>query len=127
MKPNPRFVKSVKELDVYRKAFSAAMEIFQKSKSFPVEERFSLTDQIRRSSRSVFACIAEAYKKRKYPNHFVSKLTDSDMENGETQSWLDAALACEYNSQEKYDELNKKSEEVSYLLIYMINNPDKFK
>ena len=103
------------------------MDIFWLTKTFPKEETYSLIDQIRRSSRSVFAWIAEAYKKRKYPNHFVSKLTDSDMENGETQAWLDASLACKYISQEKYDELNKQSEEVSYLLIYMINNPDKFK
>ena len=103
------------------------MEIFFLTKSFPKEEMYSLTDQIRRSSRSVFASIAEAYKKRKYPNHFVSKLTDADMENGETQAWLDASLACSYITNEKYQDLNKQSEEVTYLLIYMINNPDKFK
>ena len=92
-----------------------------------MKETYSLIDQIRRSSRSVFACIAEAYKKRRYPNHFVSKLTDADMENGETQAWLDACLACNYISQEIFDRLNKQSEEVTFLLIYMINNPDKFK
>lgn len=118
---------SFRDLIAYKKSFALAMDIFWLTKTFPKEETYSLIDQIRRSSRSVFACIAEAYKKRKYPNHFVSKLTDSDMENGETQAWLDASLACKYISQEKYDELNKQSEEVSYLLIYMINNPDKFK
>jgi four helix bundle protein len=113
--------------EVYKKVFALSMEIFVLTKGFPKEETFSLIDQIRRSSRSVFSSVAEAYKKRKYPNHFVSKLTDADMENGETQAWLDASLACNYISNEKYLELNKQSEEVTYLLIYMINNPDKFK
>jgi four helix bundle protein len=117
---------SFRDLTSYKKAFSLSMEIFSITKGFPKEETYSLIDQIRRSSRSVFACIAEAYKKRRYPNHFVSKLTDADMENGETQAWLDASLACNYITKEKYDELNKLSEEVTYLLIYMINNPDKF-
>jgi len=103
------------------------MEIFSITKSFPKEETYSLIDQIRRSLRSVFASIAEAYKKRKYPNHFVSKLTDADMENGETQAWLDASLACNYIDIGKYNELNKQSEVITYLLIYMINNPEKFK
>jgi four helix bundle protein len=118
---------SFRDLIAYKKAFSLSMEIFSITKSFPKEETYSLTDQIRRSSRSVFASIAEAYKKRKYPNHFVSKLTDADMENGETQAWLDASLACGYISKEKYLEFNKQSEEVTYLLIYMINNHEKFK
>jgi four helix bundle protein len=118
---------SFRDLIAYKKAFALSMEIFFVTKSFPKEETYSLIDQIRRSSRSVFSCIAEAYKKRKYPNHFVSKLTDSDMENGETQAWLDAALACGYITNDKYEELNKQSEEVTYLLTYMINNPDKFK
>ena len=103
------------------------MEIFFFTKTFPKEETYSLVDQIRRSSRSVFASVAEAYKKRKYPNHFISKLTDADMENGETQAWLDASLACMYITNEKYIELNQLSEDVTRLLIYMMNNPDKFK
>lgn len=118
---------SFRDLIVYKKAFSLSMEIFFLTKTFPKEETYSLVDQIRRSSRSVFASIAESYKKRKYPNHFISKLTDADMENGETQAWLDASLACSYITQEKYTELNQLSEEVTRLLIYMINNPDKFK
>ena len=118
---------SFRDLIAYKKAFALSMEIFSITKGFPKEERYSLIDQIRRSSRSVFASIAEAYKKRRYPSHFVSKLTDADMENGETQEWLDASLACNYITKEKYDEFNKQSEEVSYLLIYMINNHDKFK
>src|SRR6185437_10602406 len=99
---------SFRDLISYKKAFALSMEIVWLTKSFPKEETYSLIDQIRRSSRSVFACIAEAYKKRKYPNHFVSKLTDADMENGETQSWLDASLACGYINEEKYQELNQQ-------------------
>jgi len=106
-----------RDLIACKKAFALSMEIFSVTKSFPKEETYSLIDQIRRSSRSVFASIAEAYKKRKYPNHFVSKLTDADMENGETKAWLDASLACQYISIEKFNELNKQSEEVTYLLI----------
>jgi four helix bundle protein len=118
---------SFRDLIAYKKAFSLSMEIFFITKGFPKEETYSLIDQIRRSSRSVFASIAEAYRKRRYPNHFVSKLTDVDMENGETQAWLDASLACSYITNEKFTELNLQSEEVSRLLIYMINNPDKFR
>ncbi|MES2112944.1 MAG: four helix bundle protein [Bacteroidota bacterium] len=118
---------SFRDLIAYKKAFTLSMDIFFITKTFPKEETYSLIDQIRRSSRSVFSSIAEAYKKRKYPNHFISKLTDADMENGETQAWLDAALACNYVTKEKYIELNQLSEEVTRLLIYMINNPDKFK
>ena len=102
------------------------MEIFWLTKNFPKEETYSLIDQVRRSSRSVFASIAESYKKRKYPNHFISKLTDADMENNETQAWLDASLACEYINNETYLSLNQQSDEVSRLLNYMINNPEKF-
>jgi four helix bundle protein len=117
---------SFRDLIAYKKAFALAMEIFSITKGFPKEETYSLIDQIRRSSRSVFSSIAEAYKKRRYPNHFVSKLSEADMENGETQAWLDASLACNYINNEKYQELNKQSEEVTYLLIYMMNNPEKF-
>src|ERR1700749_5085681 len=101
---------SFRDLIAYKKAFSLSMEIFELTKKFPKEETYSLIDQIGRSSRAVFACIAEAYKKRRYPNHFVSKLSDADMENGETQAWLDTSLACEYVSKETYDELNQLSE-----------------
>jgi len=118
---------SFRDLIVYKKAFSLSMDIYFLTKTFPKEETYSLVDQIRRSSRSVFASVAEAYKKRKYPNHFISKLTDADMENGETQAWLDASLACGYITKEKFEELDNLSEEVTRLLIYMMNNPDKFK
>ena len=91
---------SFKKLLAYSKAFEVAMEIFEFSKSFPKEEKYSLTDQIRRSSRSVCANIAEAYRKRRYEKHFISKLTDSDAENSETQTWIDFALSCNYISSE---------------------------
>lgn len=117
---------TLKTLLAYQKGFELAMDIFSISKSFPKEETYSLTDQIRRSSRSVCANLAEAYRKRRYPNHFVSKLSDSDTENGETQTWLDFALACGYISNEQFEKLNNKAEEVAKLLVYMMNNPQKF-
>ena len=100
---------SFQNLLAFRKSFDLAMEIFNLSKSFPKEETYSLTDQIRRSSRSVSVTISEAYRKRRYPNHFISKLTDSDMENAETQTWLLFALECGYISNIDYQTLNNKS------------------
>ncbi len=114
------------DLLAYQKGFDLAMKIFNESKKFPKEEKYSLTDQIRRSSRSVCANMSEAYRKRLYPKHFISKLTDSDAENAETQTWLKFALACEYLSEEHYEILFMKSEEVGKLINYMINNPRKF-
>jgi len=115
-----------RELIAYQKGFRLAMEIFEISKTFPKEEKYSLTDQIRRSSRSVCANIGEGYRKRQYPAHFISKLSDSDMENSETQVWLDFSLSCEYISVEVHQQLTEKSEEVGRLLSYMIQNPEKF-
>ncbi|SCY69826.1 four helix bundle protein [Flavobacterium anhuiense] len=115
-----------KELLAYKKSFELAMEIFELSKTFPKEERFSLTDQVRRSSRSVAANIAESYRKRRYTNHFISKLTDSDAENSETNTWLQFSLECQYISKETFDRLNIKNLEVGRLINYMINNPSKF-
>ncbi|MFC0778474.1 four helix bundle protein [Flavobacterium sp. HJSW_4] len=115
-----------KELLAYKKSFELAMEIFELSKAFPKEEKYSLTDQIRRSSRSVAANIAESYRKRRYTNHFISKLTDSDAENSETNTWLEFSLKCEYISRETFDRLNMKSLEIGKLINYMINNPNKF-
>jgi four helix bundle protein len=115
-----------KELLAYKKSFELAMEIFELSKTFPKEEKYSLTDQIRRSSRSVSANIAESYRKRRYINHFISKLTDSDAENSETFVWLEFALQCKYINQEIFEILNKKSIEIGKLINYMINNPNKF-
>jgi four helix bundle protein len=115
-----------KELIVYQKAFKLAMRIFEISKTFPKEEKYSLTDQIRRSSRSICANIAEAYRKRRYPKHFINKLTDSDGENSETAVWLDFALACNYINEEEHLSLTSECIEIGKLLNYMINNPDKF-
>ena len=117
---------SFKKLLAYSKAFEVAMEIFELSKSFPKEEKYSLTDQIRRSSRSVCANIAEAYRKRRYEKHFISKLTDSDAENSETQTWIDFALSCKYITSEDAEKLSNRNSEVGKLIHYMINNPGKF-
>jgi four helix bundle protein len=97
-----------RELLAYQKGFRLAMEIFNVSKSFPPDKKYSLTDQIRRSSRSVCANIAEAYRKRRYINHFISKLTDSDAENSETNVWIEFAYTCEYISEETYNNLTEK-------------------
>lgn len=102
------------------------MKIFRMTKTFPKEEVYSLTDQVRRSSRSVSANIAEAYRKRKYLKHFVSKLSDSDAENAETQTWLEYALACDYIDNGLFKELINESEEVGKLINYMILHPEKF-
>jgi four helix bundle protein len=115
-----------KELLAFQKSFQLAMDIFHLSKSFPKEEKYSLTDQIRRSSRSVSTNIAEAYRKRRYINHFISKLTDSDAENSETNVWLEFSLKCEYIDFETYNDLNNKTIEIGRLINFMINNPDKF-
>ncbi len=118
---------SFRDLKVYSKAFELAMPTYGITKEFPKEEKYSLTDQIRRSSRSVCANIGEAYRKRQYPKHFVSKLSDSDSENTETQVWLDFSLKCEYISDDVYCKMRGQSEEIGKLLNYMINNLDKFK
>lgn len=115
-----------KDLIAYRKAFELSMEIYHLSKSFPKEEKYSLTDQVRRSSRSVCANMAEAYRKRRYVNHFISKLTDCDAENSETNVWLEFALKCEYITHDKYLDLTGKNIEIGKIINYMINNPDKF-
>ena len=114
------------DLLAYQKSFTLAMKIFTISKSFPKEETYSLTDKIRRSSRSVSANISEAYRKREYPKHFHSKLTNSDAENSETQVWLEYSLACKYITNEYFTELLNESKEVGKLINYMILNPKKF-
>ncbi len=115
-----------KSLIAYQKGFNLAMEIFEVSKSFPKNETYSLTDQVRRSSRSVCANIAEAYRKRRYEKSFISKLTDSDAENSETQVWLEFAKSCKYIDEEIETKLTKENLEVGKLINYMINNPGKF-
>lgn len=116
-----------KQLKAYQKAFELAMKIFEISKTFPKEERYALIDQIRRSSRSVCANLAEGYRKRLYTKHFIAKLSDADMENTETQVWLDFALACKYLKKDTKEELYKESMEIGSLLGFMIQHPDKFK
>ena len=118
--------RSFRELSVYKRAFELAMEIFEVSKSFPKEERYSLTDQIRRSSRGVCGCIAEAYRKRDYQAYFVSKSSDADMENSETQAWLDFSYACKYIDEKKCMELLAMSEEVGRMLNHMVENPERY-
>jgi four helix bundle protein len=113
-------------MTVFKKAFTLAMEIYDVTKTFPSEEKYSLTDQIRRSSRSVCANFGEAYRRTKYTAHFVSKLTDCDAESTETEIWLKFALDCKYIDQEKYLNLSGKSEEVGRMLGHMINNPEKY-
>jgi len=115
-----------KDLIVYQKAFKLAMEIFHVSMDFPKEEKYALTDQIRRSSRSVGSCISEAWPKRKYIKHFVSKLTDSQSEACETIHWLDVSLSCNYITKEKHQDLTDLTLEVQRMLESMIKKPEKF-
>lgn len=115
-----------RDLKVYQSAYKLAMEIFEVSKAFPKDERFSLTDQIRRSSRSIAANIAEGFRKRQYSKMFLSKLADSDGETAETQVWLDFARDCEYLSPKRHAELLKGYEEVGKMLGTMMSMPEKF-
>ncbi len=119
--------KGFRGLTAYKKAFSLAMEIFEITKKFPSEEKYEMTDQIRRSSRAVCRAIGEGYRKRQYTKHFSSKMSDADMENTETQVSLDFAFECKYISRESYNELIDKSEEVGRLLNHMVENPEKYK
>ena len=117
----------IEDLIVFRKAFKLAMKIFEVSKSFPRYEAFALTGQIRRSSRSVCANLAEAYRKRRYEAHFVSKISDCDMENTETQVWLKFAKECAYIDKELFTILHNESIEIGKILDFMMKNPQKFK
>jgi four helix bundle protein len=119
-------IESFKDLIVYQKAYKLAMEIFEISKSFPKEEKYSLTDQIRRSSRSVTSCIAESWAKRRYEKSFVNKLTDSLGEENETEVWLDYSKDCKYIQKEIHETLLSEYDEVRKMLISMINNADKW-
>ena len=114
------------DLLAYKKSVDAAMNIFEISKAFPKEEIYSLTDQIRRSFRSVSANIAESFRKRIYPKLYTSKLTDSDAENSEIQVWLEYAWRCKYLSDELYNKLIQDSEEIGKLINYMVLHPEKF-
>ena len=117
---------SFKDLIVYKKSFALAMEIFEITKTFPKEEIYSLSSQIRRSSRSVCSNIAEGYRKRQYSAHFISKISDSDMENSETQVWIDFSFNCGYINKESLVDLTAKSEEIGKLLNNIIRNPEKY-
>jgi len=119
-------INSFRDLIVYQKAYKLAMEIFEITQSFPKEEKYSLTDQIRRSSRSITSNIAEAWSKRIYPKSFVSKLSDSLGEEYETEGWLDYSLDCKYIDKDQHTKLLIGYDEVRKMLISMINNPEKF-
>jgi four helix bundle protein len=116
-------IKTHKDLDVYKLAFKSAMEIFKLSKSFPSEEKYSLTDQIRRSSRSVCANLGEAFRARRYEKSFISKLSISECEAGETQVWLDFALSCGYIDKEIHENLFDQYDHILAMLVNMIINP----
>ena len=120
----PKKISIHRDLEVYQKAFDAAMRIFELSKSFPKEETYSLTDQIRRSSRSVCANLAEAWRKHRYEKAFISKLSDSEGEAAETQVWLEFAVKCEYMAREDAGELYKTYDGILRTLVGMINHPD---
>jgi four helix bundle protein len=115
-----------KDLLAYSKAYHLAMQIFKISKKFPPEEKYSLTDQVRRSSRSVCTNLAEAYKRKRYKDYFLSKLNDSQSENAETEVWLNFANDCEYITTEEFTHLTSLNDETGKLIWYMINNPEKF-
>jgi four helix bundle protein len=119
-------IESFKDLIVYQKAYKLAMEIFEISKNFPKEEKYSLTDQMRRSSRSVTSCLAESWAKRRYEKSFVNKLTDSLGEENETEVWLDYSKDCKYIQNETHERLLSQYDEVRKMLISMINHPDKW-
>jgi four helix bundle protein len=119
-------IRSAKDLDVYKMAYGLSMEIFSLSKGWPNDERYSLTDQIRRSSRSVCANLREAWAKRRYEAHFLSKLTDCDGECGETDTWLDYAKDCGYISTEVHASLTSECRAIGAMLGSIINNPKPF-
>jgi four helix bundle protein len=116
-----------RELIAFKKSYALAMEIFLISRKFPPEEKYSLTDQIRRSSRSVCTNFVEGYRRRRYRDYFISKLNDSETENAETQVWLDFSYDCNYITIDEHSSLTLKNGEVGKLIWYMINNPDKFR
>jgi len=119
-------IKNHRELRVYEKSFEKAMGIFHISKEFPKEEIYSLTDQIRRSSRSVCSNIAEAFRRRKYPKSFSSKLNESEAESAETQNWLDFALNCGYINEQIHSEFDLAYEEIIGMLVNMQKFPEKW-
>jgi len=125
MKSNREY-RGYRDLKVYQLSYESAKEIQQLTKSFPGEERYSLTDQVRRSSRAIPAIISEAWKKRRYPKSFVSKLIDASGEQAETTVWLDFARDFKYLSEQDWDGLIERYEEIGAMLHAMIENPTKF-
>jgi len=119
-------IRSAKELKVYQVAYALAMEIFRLSHAWPPDEKYSLTDQVRRSSRGVCANLREAWAKRRYEAHFVSKLTDADGENAETDTWLDFAMDCGYLDKVKHAGLTARCREVGAMLGGMLGDPTPF-
>jgi four helix bundle protein len=117
---------SYRDLIVYQKAYKLAMDIFERTKKFPPDEKYSLTDQIRRSSRSAVVNLVEAYRRRKYKAHFISKLTDSNTENAETEIWLDFSRDCKYLETGEYEDFKFRNDEVGKMITHMIENPEKF-
>ena len=124
---NLRAMGTFRDLTVYKKAFMFSMEIFEVTKRFPEAEKYGLISQIRRSSRSVCSNIGEGYRKRQYEAHFISKVSDADMENTETQVWLDYSLSCQYITESVYKELILKCEEIGRMLNHMMGNPEKYR
>ena len=119
-------IRSYKELRVYQAAMDAAMRIFELSKRFPLEERYSLTDQVRRCSRSVCSNIGEAWRKRRYPAHFISKLSDSEAEAEETGVWVEIALRCKYVTPEEANELDEAYDRILSQLVRMISGHEQW-
>ncbi|MFW5805158.1 MAG: four helix bundle protein [Bacteroidales bacterium] len=120
-------IRTHKDLKVYQLSFEAGMEVFELSKKFPKEEKYSLTDQARRSSRDVSGMIGEAWRKRRYPKSFVAKLNDAEGEAAETQVWLDYALACNYIDLAEHKSLYEKYEHIIAMLINMYTEPEQWK
>ncbi len=121
-----KVIKSHRDLDVYNLAFELAMEIYEISKTFPIDEKYSLTDQIRRASRSVCSNIAEGFRKRRYPKSFVSKLSDSETEATETQTWLEFSFKCKYISSQQFNKLDNSYNNVIGKLVVMMNQSEKW-
>ena len=120
-------IRHFRDLEVYQLAMDAAMKLFELSKRFPLEERYSLTDQVRRSSRSVCANIAEAWRKRRYPNAFVSKLSDAEAEAAETQVWIEFSVKSGYVPSEQADEIDRQYENIQGKVVNMLNHPEQWR
>jgi four helix bundle protein len=125
-KENKKRINSVRDLEVYKKAFEAAMEIFEISKNFPKEEKYSLTDQMCRSSRSVYTNLSEGWRKRRYKAVFINKLSDASQEAAETQTWLEFAFRCKYINKEICENLYETYEHIFAMLNTMERKADSF-